>query len=277
MEKLFPGETAENDPPTPAQNPTNAQFLFENMNFPPAADFRHMLEEAKQGPTPFWLRIMVSLIRRFTDHLTAQDFLKAILWAWIIWLARMFFTSPSLEWDFDSRQSAVTVLVLYAGGSIILPAVIAGMTNTAENPYWVKQSRQKSVMLRLFVHQGAYVGYHTAYFLVLPITPVQVMLGLESPAWLALLKTVFPLVVSYAGAQLIPYNFWLAYKRLDLQDGGVLFVFVLLGPLWALFFIEFYEPLASPFLGGILMLLAITVLTLANAMKRKLHPHAGRK
>lgn len=269
MVLLFPGRADEDDPPNPAQNPTNAQFLFENMNFPPAAEYRRMLEKAKQGPAPFWPRMAVSLIRKFTDGLTPSHVLKGIIWVWTAWLADRFFISPSLAWNFPHRDAAVADMVVYAAGSLILPFLVGGMTNTKDNAYWIEQNMQSAAVLRLYVYQGAFVGFHVGYFMVLLLTPAQILLGLGSPGWLDLARATFPIMVAYAGAQLVPYNLWLAYHRLRIKDGGVFFVFVLLGPLWAWFFLRFYGILASPVMGAVVFLIALTIIAAVGAVKQR--------
>jgi hypothetical protein len=59
-------------------------------------------------------------------------------------------------------------------------------------------------------------------------------------------------------ARVVPHNLWLAYGRLDLADGWIFFVVALLGPLWGIFFLEYYSVLLTPALGSIVILLALT-------------------
>jgi hypothetical protein len=56
----------------------------------------------------------------------------------------------------------------------------------------------------------------------------------------------------------VPHNLWLAYERLDLADGWIFFIVALLGPLWGMFFLEYYSILLTPVLGSIVILLALT-------------------
>ena len=271
-ERIFPGFRAENESPILlSQNISNLQFLLDGLKFIPFADYQVMLEKAKQGPPPYWPRAAVFVIRRLADSFTAVDVLTGIIWIWIIWLAHKFFIAPSLAWNFSSRENTLQIMTLYAAGSLIIPALIGGLTNTKDNPYWAAQNMRRSVMLRLYVHQGAYVGYHSGYFITLLTMFVQIMLGLRLPEWLGVIHVIFPLVVSYAGARLIPYNLWLAYSRLDLKDGGVFFIFAVLGPLWALFLLEFYDLLSYPIIGAVLVLSALALLALRGMMKRRSH------
>jgi len=50
---------------------------------------------------------------------------------------------------------------------------------------------------------------------------------------------------------------WRAYGRVYFADGAVISAFVLLGPLWAIFFFMFYDWLLYPFIGAILILFAL--------------------
>jgi hypothetical protein len=52
-----------------------------------------------------------------------------------------------------------------------------------------------------------------------------------------------------------------------LDYGGIFFIFIILGPLWAWFFLEFYETLITQKLGAILILLSATILAGAMAIQ----------
>lgn len=265
MENLFPNHEAESEPSLPPQNPSILNFLFNAFNFAPN-EYQIMLEKAKQGPAPYWPRIVVSLINKFSDSLTPSSLPKGILWLWIIWLSSEYFIGPSLRVNLGSREDALKAMINYAVGSLVIPPLIAGMTNTRNNPFWVRQNMQDSTVLRLYIHQGAYVGYHAGYYLVLLISLLQDLLGIGLSDWLELIKTIFPLATSLAGAQLVPYNLWLAYSRLWLKDGGIFFVFVVLGPLWAIFFMKSYEIFSS--LAPGVYLAAITIMAMWKVLRR---------
>jgi transcriptional regulator with XRE-family HTH domain len=264
MENLFPDHQAESEPPPTPQNPSILQFLFKAVNFDPN-EYQIMFEKAREGPAPYWPRIVVSLINKFSNSLTPSSLPKLMLWLWIIWLSSEYFIEPSLRLNLGSREDALKTMVYYAVGSLIIPPLIAGMTNTRNNPFWIRQNMQGSTILRLYVHQGAYVGYHAGYYFVLLISLLQGLLGISLTDWLELIKTILPLAVSLAGAQLVPYNLWLAYSRLWFKDGGIFFVFVVLGPLWAVFFIKSYE-LFSSLTPGV-YLAALTIMAMWEVLR----------
>lgn len=266
-EDLFTGYEEKLKSADPTQNPSNLRFLLNNLNLISPSEYQTMLEKAKQGPDPFWPRMAVSLIRHFTDSLKPEGILKGTIWLWIIYLASEFFIGPSLQLDFGLREEAFKTMVIYAAGSIIIPLLIGGMTNTKTNPYWIRQNMHNSPILRLYAHQGAYVGYHVGYYFILLISYLQYTLEIGLTDWLELIKTVFPLVTSVAGAQLVPYNLWLAYSRLWLKDGGIFFVFVILGPLWALFFMESYILFSSPVPGAYIA--AFTIIAFWEVLKKR--------
>jgi hypothetical protein len=88
--------------------------------------------------------------------------------------------------------------------------------------------------------------------------------------WFELILAAIPLITGYAGARLIPYNLWLAYGRLKLVDGGIFFVFPILGPAWAVFLFWSYPYFANPILGTTILLSAasLSVLLMARQYKR---------
>lgn len=261
-EKIFPGENFErSDPPS---NPSNVHFLLGNFISP--AEYQAMLEESKKGPPPAWPRLIVALTNRITSEISASHVLKAILWLWL-WLLAHSLLAPSLQWHVLNNGRDAYPMVLYAAGTLILPPLIGAMVNTNENVFWVEKRMRKSATLRLYVHQGAYVGFHVGYFLTFGITVTQALAGLGTIPALEMVKSVIPILVGCAGAQLVPYNLWLTYGRLDMRDGGIFFIFAILGPLWALFLLEFYEILSSPFVRAIVILLALTVLALSQMIR----------
>ncbi|MBI2331817.1 MAG: helix-turn-helix transcriptional regulator [Chloroflexi bacterium] len=265
-EMIFPDETDEDDPPAPVQNSLNTQFLFENLNFISPVEYAAILEKAKQGPSPYLPRMIVALTKRFTDGISTVRVLRGILWIWI-WLITYYLISPSLNWYLLDSTNTFLYMVLYATGACIIPLFIAVMTNTKNNAFWMEHEMHNSIMLRLYVYQGAYVGFHVGYFLIIPISLLQVQLGLGTSAVLEVVKVFIPLWIGYASSHLIPFNLWLAYHRLNIKDGGIFFVFTLVPFFWAWFFLEFHDTFFSPFVGIIVFLTSLTIAVMAQMMK----------
>lgn len=231
-------------------------------------EIQRLFDDEGKGPSPAGLRVAVSLVRKLTDQLSALHVAKAMAWLWILAIAHLLI-SPSLQWLFATEKDIFQNMVLYAAGAIILPPMIGTMVNTRTNAFWVKQIHVTPFVLRLFVHQGAYVGFHVGYFVVFLLTVIQNQLQFQSTIWIEFAKMFPPIAVGYAAAQLVPHNLWLAYGRLHLKDGAVFFFFVVLGPLWAFFFVEMYKTIASPILLTILILTAITLLAFVEVMKSR--------
>ncbi|NOH01146.1 MAG: helix-turn-helix transcriptional regulator [Chloroflexi bacterium] len=269
---LFPGPFEADDSPAPPpvsrESPSNLQFLFKDISGVSRAEFKEILNQARSGPQPAWPRVAVTVIRKFTDRISAFDVLRAILWVWI-WIVAYWLVAPSLQWALIKEADAVQTAILYAIGSLILPPLIGAMTGTGKKGFWREKGLSSSLVLHLYVHQGAYVGFHVGYFFMFLFTSVQNLLGAQTAIWSEFIKAAFPIAVGYAGALLIPYNLWLAYGQLRLKDGGIFFVFVLLGPLWAWFFLEFYPVFASPVLGALVILAAMTILAASEARKNR--------
>ncbi|RJP50880.1 MAG: XRE family transcriptional regulator [Anaerolineaceae bacterium] len=266
-EKIFPGENIEGADPPP--NSSNAHFPLGNLNFISPADYQAMLEESKKGPPPAWPRMAVSVVNKITSKISASRVLKAIVWIWI-WLLAHFLLAPSLQWQALNTEGNVYSMVLYAAGTLALPPLIAALINTKDNAFWMEQKMRTSTALRLYVHQGAYVGFHVGYFLAFGVTSVQVLAGLSAIPWIEMIKTIIPIIISYTSAQIVPYNLWLAYRRLDIRDGGIFFIFALLGPLWALFFLEFHEVFSNPLTRAVVILLAVTILVTPQTIKYRI-------
>lgn len=269
-EDLFPGEMMRDDPPHPTpvsddSNSTHRSWLDEHPYFG-FESLRETINAESEGPHPIWPRVVASLIRKTTDRITALDVLRAIFWVWIFVIA-YFLISPSLQWSNMAGSNVFKTVVLYAIGSIILPPMIGEMTNTGRKVFWKEKELSHSTVLHLYVHQGAYVGFHVGYFIIFLLTFIQNLFGTQTITWVDGIKIIIPITVSYLGAQLIPYNLWRAFGRLHLKDGGIFFIFILLGPFWAWFFFEFYKILISPIIGAVVILSAVTILAIQQVKK----------
>lgn len=254
---VFPEELSEQ--PT-ASIPQTSNFLFflESVHIISPAELQQMFIAAKQGPPPSYPRFLVSLINRSFSQITSIHVFKAILWVWICFFAYLLII-PSLNWQPINNENPTQAIGLYAIGSLILPLFVGAMTNTDNNIFWKEQDLPNLATLRLYVHQGAFVGFHVGYFFIFLFSFLFSILDIQPSGFINLVKTTFPIAIAYVSAQLVPYNLWLAYKRLDLRDGGIFFFFAILGPVWGVFFLEFYKTLTSGFMGTITLLIAITI------------------
>ena len=113
------------------------------------------------------------------------------------------------------------------------------------------------------------LGLTLGTFFIFPISLLRAYLHLESVVWVEIIAAVTGLLLGSMGARVVPHNLWLAYKRLSLSDGWIFFVVALMGPLWALFFLEFYPVLLNPVTGILVFLLAITIMVFLATRKSK--------
>ena len=206
------------------------------------------------------------LIRRFSDRFSVSQALKFFLWIWV-WVFAWVLITPSLRWPFSSRESAFVAVVEYAAGSILVPALIGGLINTKDNKFWQDQRFASDLTLRLYTHQGASIGFQLGYFFIFMTSLLRYNLGWTSVTWVELTAAACLLVLGWAGARLVPYNLFAAYKRLSLKDGRIFFVFFLMGPAWAYFLLETYAVLLTKALGIYIVLLSITLLLAAMTLR----------
>ena len=253
---IFPDELSAS-PSSDSPQVSNFHFFLESIHVLSPAELQQMFLAAKQGPPPPYPRFLVLLLRRGFSQITSVHIFKAILWIWVCLFAYLLII-PSLNWQPTHGADPLQAVSLYAIGSLVLPLFVGAMTNTDNNIFWKEQELPNPVILRLYVHQGAFVGFHVGYFFIFLFSFLSSILDIQPSGFINLVKTIFPIVVAYVSAQLVPYNLWLAYKRLDLHDGGIFFFFAILGPIWGLFFLEFYKTLTSQLMGTVTLLIAIT-------------------
>jgi hypothetical protein len=158
---------------------------------------------------------------------------------------------------------------MYVAGSLIIPLLIGLLVDTKHNEYWKQQGLLNSRLLRLYTYQGAGIGFNLGYFFVFPLVLIRYYLGFGSSVWLELAAITLGLILGNMGARVVPHNLWLAYGRLHLADGAIFFVIALLGPLWGLFFLQYYAVLLTPLLGSVIILTALTLLIMIAAQQSK--------
>lgn len=224
------------------------------------SELETIFTSAKDGPPPAWPRVLVSLSRLVMDRWTTPLVLKALLWLWL-WLLTWLSIGSSLRWPFAAQEGAVLAIVLYSAGTLLIPPFIVVLIQPKGNKFWQEQKLATNKIFYLYVYQGAGIGFHLGYFVLFLIALLGYHFHLQSTLWLELTGALLPLGLGYIAAQLVPFNLWRAYGRLNLTDGGVFFIFLILGPIWAYFFLTFYSTFLTPIVGITVMLLAATCMT----------------
>lgn len=262
QERVFPGDPV--SPPHPADGPEFPAPSLKKIFFAVDGSLRERLAEAREGPEPAWPRLAVVWFRSFSDRWSVLHTLRALLWL-LLWLLVWGLVSPSLRWPFSGREDAIQAVTLYAAGALVIPVFIGVLTDTKNNAYWRQHNLAIAPATRLYTHQGAFIGFHAGYFAVFVFGLLKYFAHWQPSTSFDQLLMSLPLVVGYIGARLVPYNLWQAYGRLELRDGLVFFFFIAFGPLWSLFFLEFYPYLLAPVSGAFIFLAAVFILILLMA------------
>lgn len=230
-------------------------------------EIQKILADAKAGPQPSWPRMLVALTHAALDRWTIFDVLHGLAWI-CLWLLTGWLIAPSLHWPFGNQDDAVIGMAMYAGATILIPACIGLLTSRKNNEFW-QQKPVPTWILYLYSYQGSGIGFHLGYFVVFLIALVSYHIHFRMTVGFELAIALFPLIVSYAGAHLIPDNLWRAYGRLHLADGAIFFIFLILGPLWGYFFLNFYPYFLAPTVGLIVIPLAALSLTALMAWQKR--------
>ncbi len=241
---------------------------LEDMVLKSWGELETILAATKDGPQPSWPRVLVGLSRGVLDRWTTARTLKALLWLWL-WLLTWLLIAPSLRWPFAGQEEAVLAMVIYAAGTLLIPLFIATLIQPKNNKFWQEQKLATNKVFYLYVYQGAGIGFHLGYFAAFLMKLLGYHFHLPSAIWSELLIVLFPLGLSYVAAQLVPFNLWRAYGRLNLTDGGIFFVFLILGPIWGYFFLNIYATFLIPVVGLTVVLLAATSLAAAMAWRQR--------
>ncbi|HEU0292469.1 MAG TPA: hypothetical protein VFR47_07020 [Anaerolineales bacterium] len=259
------------NPPDPEQdkNPKSSiLFLIENLLAVSEKELKALIDKAKaEGPDPWWPRALAAWMRKATDRFSLS--VSTVLWVWV-WLTAWWLIAPSLRLSFSDQKEMLFAMQKYVVGSLIVPLMIGLVINTKDSKYWRLQTGVNPLFLRLYTYQGAGIGFNLGYFFVFPFSLLRYYLNLESTVWIGILAATMGLILGNMGARVVPHNLWRAFGRLAWADGAIFFVVALMGPLWAVFFVEFYPILLNPFIGILVFLSAVTMMII-TARRRSQH------
>lgn len=258
-QKIFKAEESSGDSAPSASETESTRSLITaflaSLFSVPETEVESRLARAQEGPSPAWPRVLAVFMRLVSDRFSIS--LTTVMWVWV-WLFAWWLIAPSLRLPFANHNVAVYAMGMYIAGTLIVPLLIGLLIDTRTNEYWNQQDVANSTLLRLYTYQGAGIGFNLGYFIVFPFLLVRYYLGLGASLWLEFAAATLGLILGNMAARVVPHNLWLAYGRLDLADGWLFFVVALLGPLWGIFFLEYYTVLLTPVLGSIVILLALT-------------------
>jgi hypothetical protein len=230
-------------------------------------ELQGLISAEREGPTPYLPRVLVSLVRRSTDNLSASDLIRPVMWVWA-WILTWWMITPSLKWPFEDQETARFAIILYIGGSFVAPILIGALSDTKHSKFWREHNLAEAAATRLYTYQGAGIGFHLGYFGIFLLNLLRYYIDLHFELWLELSTVAVMLLLGYAGARLVPYNLWRAYGRLDLNDGKVFFVFIAVGPFFGFFFFEYHEFLLGSIIGGLTILFTLTSLIIVMAWQQ---------
>jgi len=238
-----------------------------------AEAFTALKSSRNGGPSPGWTGVLLEMMGQPLRGWSSARVLRAIAWV-VVWLLGWGLTFPALHWPFENREQAWLAAVAYMTGAMIVPVLVGGLTRTRGDEFWRRQPSAKTFALRLFTHQGAFIGFHVGYMLVFTgaLSGYYLVLG-AFPRWLEGIAAVWPILLGYASARQVPFNLWRAYGRLRFTgaDLGPTLAFILFGPGWAIFFHAYYPWLLYSPTGLALILSALGIAAGSAAWQERAH------
>lgn len=237
----------------------------------PLDQLREVLQSWRaQAADDHWTGVALTTMRRATRGASFTQTHQALWWL-VLWLLTWAWMWPALRWPFASSEALIEALGWYVVGGLVLPLLIAWRTRAHEGAFW--RSPQPEVQheaVSVFTHQGAAVGFHVAYLLIVCVALAGFHFGVgRLPGWGEGAAAIFPVGLGYAAARQIPFNLWRAYKRLRLERGSLipLWAFVLVAPAWAVFFVFYHAWLLHPLVGPSLLIVSLLLFTGWNAFR----------
>jgi hypothetical protein len=232
-------------------------------------EIQKLISESKSNPPNHWTQTLLTLLGWPFKQWTSEQVAKTVVWI-TIWFLTWRLTFPLIHWPFDNPIRAFQATIAYICGAIIIPLFIGGLTRTAGDRFWQQQDLANAGVLRLYTHQGAFLGFAIGYFsiFVLALLCHYLLLGsLSITIWM--FASIWPVLLGYAAARQVPFNLWRAYGALRLKDGWIFFFAIFSGPLWGCFFFNYYPMLLSDTVGPMLLLFSIGILSGWVAWKQR--------
>jgi hypothetical protein len=232
-------------------------------------EIQKLISESKSNPQNHWTQTLLTLLGWPFKQWTSEQVAKTVVWI-TIWFLTWRLTFPLIHWPFDNPIRAFQATIAYICGAIIIPLFIGGLTRTAGDRFWQQQDLANAGVLRLYTHQGAFLGFAIGYFSIfgLALFCHYLLLGsLSITIWM--FASIWPVLLGYAAARQVPFNLWRAYGALRLKDGWIFFFAIFSGPLWGCFFLNYYPMLLSDTVGPMLLLFSIGILSGWVAWKQR--------
>jgi hypothetical protein len=257
-QQIFPVTSKPKEPPQTNKFSWNGIF----------GEFQKITDKANDGPPPAWPRMMAAVMRNIGDRVESANAGRSLLWL-LVWIFAYNLLTPSLQWPYSNQQSSINSLYLYIVGTLILPLLIGLLINTDQDPAWKEREGANPVIVRMYTYQGAFVGFHVGYFVILIICLIGFYLQIKPVIWFQFVLAGLPPFMGSMGAHVVPENLWLASERLSLSDGWIFFIFIPIGFVWAFFFLEYYFWLTSPILGAFIIITAMLLAIVVNRQMQK--------
>ncbi|MGD8456997.1 MAG: hypothetical protein PVF83_11470 [Anaerolineales bacterium] len=221
-----------------------------------------------EKPTPHLSTVFWDWLGHLGERVSIERGLRSVIWVSVC-LLTWALVFPIMRWPFAGEPQTELAVYAYIAGSLVLPLIIGGLSRTIDSDYWKQQGLAQLPELRLYTHQGAFIGFHLGFTAIFFARLFLHYLALiRFPHWVEGVAAIFILWVSYSVARQVPFNLWRAYRRLRLRDGAVFFIFVFFGPVFGAFFFKFHDIFLSLKLGLPLIITAVLTLLILQVWQR---------
>ena len=221
----------------------------------------------------YWLGIS-------TENISHQGVLRfsifCILWiisAWSWWLI--------IKWPYANLQYARQALAIWSGLCVATPLTL-GLVIRADREAFLQEKKSPRITIPTRRMEGTLIGYQLGVAVVFLITLFMYYLEIWPLArWLIVAFAIIPLLSAYTSGRRLPINHYQAFENskgeagaLHLDEGDLAFFIVFgifPGALAALFY-SYLDLFLHPLKGSLLIVIAITLLTLHEVWSRHRDP-----
>jgi transcriptional regulator with XRE-family HTH domain len=227
--------------------------------------------EASNHVRSSWAGMLLYTMSVLMEKITPRRALMFLL-ALALWMATAWLMAPVLQWPLDDANMRWVAFLQYGIATLVIPLLVAVVTQPDQyDDFHLNSVKQKATLWFLKL-TGALVGFYTFSLTVIGLVLIWYYLHRPPlPTEGVVIVAVIPLFMSYVAARRIPADRYKMFQgELRLHEADPLFfgVFIVTGPLTALFIYLFYQFLSDRTVAPMILIISLIGLTWLEYRKR---------
>lgn len=227
--------------------------------------------EASDHARSSWAGMLLHTMSVLMDRITPRRALMFLL-ALALWMVTAWLMGSVLQWPLDDVSRRGIAFLKYGLATLVIPLLVAIVTQPDRSDDFRLDTVKQKATLWFLKLTGALVGFYTFSLTVIGLALIWYYLHRPPlPTEGVVILAVIPLLMSYVAARRIPADRYKMFQGdLCLHEADPLFfgVFIVAGPLTALFIYLFYGFLSDRTVAPMILIISLIGLTWWEYRKR---------